>query len=157
MSYPILQLGVEANWNLVYEELRERKKGGISGTYVPIPAFEIPFLFTSRTIVVRPLSTKGRPTWRFAGTLAQRFQVGSGGSASTLPTVDADVYRLRLNRTKIITFEQFKDDYQIVFEPFYWMKDIQLSIWQYEGPVVTLRNSIETIRSKVDEISTYGD
>lgn len=157
MSYPILELGVESNWQLVYNETREQVKGRIRGTYIPIPVFEIPFLFASPTILILPLSRKGRSTWRFAGYLAQRFQVGSGGNASALPTVDADVYRLRLNRTKLITFEEYKSNYEVTFEPFYWMKDIELKIWEYTGPVRTLRNSIETIRSKVDEISTYGD
>jgi len=157
VSYPILELGVESNWQLVYNETREQIKGSIRGTYTPIPAFEVPFLFTSRTIVIRPLSRKGRPTWRFAGSLAQRFQVGSGGAVSALPTVDADVYRLRLNRTKLITFEEYKSDYQVVFEPFYWMKDIELKIWEYVGPVRTLRESVEEIRARVDYLSTYGD
>lgn len=157
MSYPILDLGVESSWTLVYEEFRERKKASIQGTYIPIPAFEVPFLFTSRTILIRPLSKKAKSTWRFAGYLAQRFQAGSGGGASSLPTVDADVYRLRLNRTKLITFEEYKSNYAIIFEPFYWMKDIELKIWEYTGPVRTLRDSVEEIRSKVDMWSTYGD
>jgi hypothetical protein len=157
VSYPILELDIESNWELVYSELREQGKRSVRGTYTPIPVFEIPFLFTARTIIIRPVSRKGRPTWRFAGYLAQRFEAGTGGAASKLPRIDADVYRLRLNRAKLITFEEYKSNYQITFEPFYWMKDIELNIWQYTGPVRTLRDSIEEIRSKVDDVSTYGE
>ena len=155
-SYPILDLSNQSYWNQVYEEFKEAKEITPGGAYYAIPAFEIPFLFSSNVIIVRPLSVKAKSTWRFAGVLAQKFQVGTGGTASTLPTVDADTLSLRLNRNKLVIFNNFKSDYELVFEPFYWMRDIRLTVWEYTGPEETLRNAIERIEFKVDNIADYG-
>lgn len=133
MSEPVLQLTTQENWFQIYDESRTAQIATPSGGYYPIPAFEIPILLERHVLAVRCLSTTAKPTWRFAGTLSQRFQAGTGGTASPLPTVEASAIGLRLNRTKLVVFKKFTANYQLLFENAYWLKDLRLSIWEYRG------------------------
>jgi hypothetical protein len=133
MSQPVLQLTSQGNWTQIYDESRTAIQATPAGGHIPIPAFEIPFLFDKHVIAVRCLSPSAKATWRFAGTLSQRFQAGTGGTASPLPTVDASSLSLRLNRTLLVIFKKYTQEYQLLFESPPWIKDMRLSIWQYIG------------------------
>lgn len=133
MSQPVLQLTSQGNWNQIYDESRSAVPATPSGGHTPIPAFEIPFLFDKHIIAVRCLSPSAKPTWRYAGTLSQRFQAGTGGSASTLPTLDATSLSLRINRSKLVVFKKYTQQYELLFESPPWIKEMRLTIWQYVG------------------------
>ena len=133
MSQPVLQLTTQGNWNQIYDESRSAVPMSPVGGHYPIPAFEIPFLFDKHIIAVRCLSTSAKATWRFAGTLSQRFRAGTGGSTSPLPILDAEILSLRLNRSRLVVFKQYTQQYELLFESPPWIKDMRLSIWQYIG------------------------
>lgn len=149
----LLELGVQANWQQVYDEFRT--VGVINdSTYTPIPAFEIGFTFDSPILAVRTRSTTSPARWRFAGTLTQKIQLGTGGAASSLPVADATVRRLDLNRTRLAIFPQLTTEYQIVFAPPYWIEDLRLTIWQYTGPVAdSIAADLERIETKIDALN----
>lgn len=148
----LLNLNVQANWQRVYDE--ERTVGVINdSTYTPIPAFEIGFTFESRVLAVRTISTTSPARWRFAGTLTQKIQLGTGGVASNLPLADATVRKLDLNRTRLVIFPQYSSEYQLVFASPYWIEDMRLTIWQYTGPVIdSISSDLERIESKIDNL-----
>lgn len=158
MSEPVLQLTTQGNWFQIYDESRLAEVATPSGGYYPIPAFEIPFLFEKHVLAVRCLSTTAKSTWRYAGTLSQRFQVGTGGTASPLPIVEASAISLRLNRTKLVVFKKFTTNYQLLFENPSWLKDLRLSIWEYRGSqsdtteelLKAMRAKLEIIESKIE-------
>lgn len=133
MSEPVLQLTGQGNWFQIYDESRTAVAATPQGAYYSIPAFEIPFTLERHVLAVRCLSPTAKSTWRFAGTFSQRFQVGTGGTASPLPVVDATSVGLRLNRTKLIVFKKYTTNYQLLFENVRWLKDLRLTIWEYRG------------------------
>jgi hypothetical protein len=133
MSEPILQLTTQGNWSQIYDENREAAPTSVPNIFYPIPAYEIPFLIERHILAIRCLSPSAKATWRYAGTLSQRFQLGTGGAASGLPTVEALSIGLRLNRTKLVVFKKYTQQYELLFETPFWMKSLRLSIWQYEG------------------------
>ncbi len=133
MSEPVLQLQSQGNWNQIYDESRSAVPLTPAGGHIPIPAFEIPFLFDRHIIAVRCLSPTAKATWRFAGMLSQRFRAGTGGSASPLPTLDATSLALRINRSRLVVFQKYTAEYELLFESPPWIKDMRLSIWQYLG------------------------
>jgi hypothetical protein len=160
-----LQLNVQANWSLIYDESRQAQLLSPTGGYIPIPAFEVPFLFDKPVLACRIINSSAKSTWKFGGYLSQRFQIGSGGGVSALPEVDATSLRLRLNRSKLLIFPQYIDTYSLTYEPPTWFKNVQFSLWEYRGTVTDsieeLVNQVgsadlQRIEQKIDDIATYG-
>lgn len=159
MSHPVLNLQGQGIWNQVYNEHRNATL--VQTAHIPIPAFEISFLFESHILAVRCLSTTAKAHWRFAGILSQQFQIGTGGTASPLPDVTASQHKSRLNRTELIIFPKLTGNYQLIFEPAYWLKDARLTIWEYTGIesdtteelIQTLKVDLIRIESKVDALN----
>lgn len=132
MSQPLVDLQSQGNWVQVFNEARNSRQ--VTDTdFAPIPAFEIGFLFEAHILAVRSSSTSAKAHWRFAGLLNQRFQIGTGGAASPLPVVTACSHALKLNRSALIQFERLTSNYELLFEPAYWLRDLQLTIWEYRG------------------------
>lgn len=133
MSDPILQLTSRGNWNQIYDESREAVPTSVREIFYPIPAYEIPFLLKSHILAVRCLSSSAKATWRYAGTLNQKIQIGTGGTTSPLPVAEAFSMGLKLNRTKLLVFKKYTQQYQLLFEPPHWLRDLRLTIWEYVG------------------------
>lgn len=158
MSQPVLQLQDSSKWLLTYDERREAKPTGASDTFYPIPAFEVGVAFESPIIAVRCLSTTAKARWRFAGTLSQRFPLGTGGAASSLPTVTAGFRSLRLNRSQLVQFQRLTSTYELTLESPPWVKDLRFTVWQYTGSISdtsfeileTLKVDLLRVESKID-------
>lgn len=116
MSQPVLDLQSQGSWVQVYNEYRAASVM-VDRSFTPIPAFELGVLFESHILAVRVLSDSAKPTWRFAGKLDQRFQLGTGGAASPLPVVNASSRTVRLNKSALVQFQHLTSNYQLVFEP----------------------------------------
>jgi hypothetical protein len=160
MSEPVLQLTVQGNWFQVYDESRSAIPITSTGGHYPIPAWEIPFLLEKHILAVRCFSVTAKANWRFAGTLSQRFQAGTGGSGSPLPVVEAGSVGLRVNRTKLVIFKKYVSDYQLLFENVPWLKDLRVTIWEYRGTefdsteelIQATRAKLETLEFKIDNL-----
>ncbi len=154
MSQPVLNLQVQGNWVKVYDEVRASQVV-VDRSSTPIPAFELGVLFESHILAVRCLSDSAKPNWRFAGILSQRFQIGSGGGVSALPVVNASSRTARLNRSALVQFQHLTSTYQLVFEPAHWLKDIQLTVWEYQGPISdTTEEKIDLVIDATDRIES---
>lgn len=150
------------NWVFLYQESREVVYDEAGG-YTPMAAFEIPITFDNKILAVRTLSKNAKYTWRFSGVLTQRMQLGGG--ATPLPLASFSDKRMRVNRSSLIYFLTYGTDYELLFEPYYWIKHIDLSIWGYVGDLTdSIRESINQMKSnelanietKLDEIATYN-
>lgn len=156
----ILNLNDPANFLQVYDERRDVEPAG-NGYEFPLPAFEIPFLFDRPVLFVKALSTSARSTWKHGGVLTQRVQLGSGGSASTLPLAENQRRGLRLGRTELCYFPLIAPQYQILLEAPHWLDDLRVTIWEYVGPISTeelailgqLRQDLARIEVKVNAIA----
>lgn len=156
MSQPLLDLQSSGVWSQIYNEQRDAVQVA-DNFWSPLPAFEIGFLLEKHVLAVRCLSTTAKPHWRFAGTLSQRFQIGTGGVVSPLPTVTGSARRLRLNRTELIRFPKLTTNYELLFEPPHWLKDLRLTIWEYNGfDSDTTEEMLTKIEEKIDVIGNWG-
>ncbi len=161
MSKPVVQFTTEGNWQQVYEE-RRTCTFITDKVFTPIPAFEIGFLFDTHIIAIRAISTSAKSTWRYAGSLHQRLQLGGGGTASNLPTVDLSNRGILLNRSTLIELPRYTSEYALVFAPPRWMQDIKVTFWQYIGidsdnlteSLLLAREDLERIEVKLDSYST---
>lgn len=150
MSKPVVQFTTEGNWQKVYEE--RRTCIFISDkVFIPIAAFEVGFTFESHIIAIRTFSSSAKSTWRYAGSLHQRLQLGSGGALSDLPTVDLSNRGILLNRTTLVDLPQYTAEYILVFQPPTWMQDIRVTFWQYLG--INSDNVTESLAAARDDLA----
>lgn len=133
MSNLIVDLTNQANWLQVYDQSHE-VTNRTSISYTPMPPIEIPFLFDRRILSVKTTSEAAKPYWKYAGLLTQRFRIGSGGTNTLLPIADFSRRKLHLNRTELIIFPQYTENYELLLDPPYWFEDLRLTIWEYTGP-----------------------
>jgi hypothetical protein len=134
IGQPIVQFGSQSNWSQVYSESREVEYLA-PGKFVPLPRFELGTLFDSRYLAISAYSSKAKPTWRYAGYVAQVCRLGSGGTASPLPAVDTLVEKVYLGRARLLTYPGFTSNYALVFVPPYWLEDLTLRVYEYSGAV----------------------
>lgn len=121
-----------SNWELIYRENREVLVDAAGG-YIPLPAFEIPITLDDEIIAVRTISQRAKFTWRFAGVLSQRMQLGAG--LTSLPVATITSQRIQLNRSELVQLNNFGTDYELLFEPYSWIKNLDVSIWRYIGGI----------------------
>ena len=162
MSNFLADLKNDNNWQQVYRDSKSVTYDAAGG-YTALPAFEIPITFDKALIAVRTNSQGAKFTWRFSGVLSQRMQLGGG--ATPLPVASLSYNRLRINRSTLLHFPTYDTDYELLFEPYYWIKHIDLTIWEYTGVYTEFTNNliqeIQTIQlpnieAKLDDISNYG-
>lgn len=160
MSQPTVAFTSEGNWSAVYNESRVVTYL-TPEIFTPIPAFEIGFLFTQHVIAVRAFSNTRKPTWRYAGSLYQRLQLGAGGALSDLPEVDLSNQGVYFGRTMLLDFPRYTSEFGLVFATPPWVLSLQLTIWQYSGvssdnvtDLVNLaREDLARIEAKLDTLA----
>jgi hypothetical protein len=156
MSTVINGINNDENWQLLFTDSKTAVEATPKGGHYPIPAIEVPVRIDNRVIAVQNRVVQAKSTWRFGGNIIQRSQVGGGGSASPLPLLELEVCRLRINRTRLIVFEQFLTDYELIYETPVWFKNVSLTVWGYTGEVSDeLKADLLRLESKVDSLGIY--
>lgn len=157
MSDLVLQLQSSNVWNKIYDE--DRMATSITATtHTRIPAFEVGILINRHVLAVRCLSDTAKANWRFAGTLIQKFHIGSGGVASPLPIVEGARVGLRINRSRLIMFPTYVSSYGLILEPPFWFKDMQFTVWEYTGIISdTTREYLNLTKLQLDQIENKID
>jgi hypothetical protein len=160
MSRLLVDFANTSYWENIYSETRQAQLATTLGGHYPIPVFEIPFLIEKNILAIRCLSGKVKPTWRFSGYLCQRISIGITGGSNPVPT-ELGNYRLKLNRTSIVVFPILSENYELRFETFPWIQDMNIEIWQYTGSqpdstellIQQVRNTnLVNIETKIDTI-----
>lgn len=120
-----------ANWQLTYYR-SEAVTFDAAGGYSALPVFDIPIVFNERILMVRATSTNARFTWRFMGILSQRINI-FGNQLDLEPALFQA--NLRINRSRILIFDQVETPYELFFEPFYWLKQCDLYVYTFIGQI----------------------
>ena len=153
-----LELSNPNSWNQVYDESRVfTQSEGQVYSYTPIPAFEVPFLFTTHVLIVRCLCTI--PTgkrWRWAGNLKYQFSAPVAGINS--PIITGTEVSLKLNRAKLIKFPKIASNYQLTIGDAFWLSNLRVTIWEYlpvvenytDNLIFELGDDLARIESKID-------
>ncbi len=149
MSQPVVNFTIEGNWTAVYNESRAAVQTA-PNIFIPIPAFEIGFLFNKHILAIKAFSNNAKPTWKYAGSIYQRLQLGAGGALSDLPEVDLSSRGVYLRRTMLLDFPRYTPEYGLIFVPPSWMLNLQITLWQYSG--VHSDNVIDELAAARDDI-----
>ncbi|MFN6485438.1 MULTISPECIES: hypothetical protein [unclassified Nostoc] len=158
MDRPALDLLNQNNWVQIYDESRTAVIATQAGGYYPIPAFEIPIQLEKHILAARCISTTAKSTWRWAGNLIQKIAPPIAGINS--PLVEAGSYSMKLNRTRLVIFKPYTDTFQLTLEGAYWLKDLRLTLWQYQGIegdsteeiITSLGSDLNRIEAKIDAL-----
>jgi hypothetical protein len=134
------------NWELAYSETATAQPApGTGDRYFPIPEIEVPILLYSQVIAVFCQSSQAPPRWRLGGLMNLKIATGilTGSAVDTYPFEKKQIW---LNRITLFTLPVLTPEYALSFDIPYWMRDIQISVFQYTGPIV------DTLETKVNEI-----
>ena len=104
------------------------------GKHISIPEQSCPIILHKPVLAVSATNPLGKPEWFSAGFLIQKIRspLIVGGGLSTYTTSK----RVVLNLLQLVYFSEIKAaDYAIVFRPRWWHKQIQLSVWEYQGTI----------------------
>lgn len=123
---------LSTQWQLKISTSRQAGKD-TSGNYQPIKAIEPDVIFLKPIIGVHIVSPSAPSNWYSAGELLQVFLVGFGKGEA-----EGENHRIILNRYQIIRFTEFpfysgQTKYLLSFAPRYYLRDIQIRIWEYQG------------------------
>ncbi len=162
MNYYFADLQNGENWEKVYTNQAEVLRDSAGG-YQPLPEFEISGDFSEELIAIETKSDNIKYSWKFSGVLYRRFQLGE--PSNSLPRASVGYHRLRINHCHLLHFVNYGINYNIVFDPYYWLKNISLNVWKYTGKTIeNTDNLIEEIKDvrlpsieeKLEHLSNYG-
>ncbi len=156
---PASDLNNAKNWQLVYQEYKQARPATPKGGYLPLPGFEVPITLSARTVIAKTVSNiPAGKRWKWAGKLRAYQNYPNGGVASQPSEVAA--HSLYLNRSKLVILPNYANNYQLVLSDAFWLRDMQLSIYEFigdfQGNKTDLLNQLllntEQIESKIDAL-----
>ena len=101
---------------------------------LPIPEIVTDIQPISNIVAVRASSTSNPGYWKFGGYASQKIVPGiAEGGASPLATTSSQ--KIWLDRLSILFFPDLTDSYYLTFNIPYWLRQIDLSVWQYLGVI----------------------
>lgn len=151
------------SWALIYQEYRQAQQVTPQGGYIPIPAFEVPTLLSSRILIAKTVSNiPAGKRWRWAGNLRINQAFPNSG-VNSQPT-EIIAYPLYLNRSKLLVLPETATNYNLILSDAFWLRDLQLSIYEFTGEgnsevielIQTVKIDVLRIEAKIDDISSFG-
>jgi hypothetical protein len=143
-----LQL-IASNWNLVYSTAKVAVSVPHSvRSYFPIPEFSNSVILHNPILAISAVGPADQPTWKMAGKIKQVIRTGLevGGQTDTVNSVK----QFYLNQISKIEFPNTANDFTLLFEIPYWIRNISLEVWEYTGPIIKEYDSIlEEIKEAV--------
>ena len=129
------QFANENHWRFAYDINETAEYLNPQQTrYTRLPPIIPGFLINSNVLAIYATSNTSPPHHKFAGLVSQLIQ-----TAITIgPDVDAESNtrkKIWLNRMTIIEWDNLSNDYGLRFDIPYWIQHINLSIYEYIGPV----------------------
>lgn len=163
---PMWDLATRDNWELVLSDSRvvtpipnsQTDYGGYSFTPIP-PVYAV---CNTNTVLVGTFSQTAKPYWFLGGRVSQFLSVSPSLSSNFISGVQAGASRnVGLNRLNLLKFDDYDIyPYTLSIDTPYWLEDIYIEVWQYEGGDNTDADDIlirlDSIEMKIDAMENYG-
>jgi hypothetical protein len=153
------ELNNSQNWSLAYQEYKESIQVTPQGGYTPLPAFEVPIIFSSRILIAKTVSNipVGK-RWKWAGNLKALQAFPNAGINSQKSEIAS--YSLSLNRSKLIILPEIASGYELILSDAFWLRNLQLTIYEFTGSisdnltqlVTAVQSDVLRIESKIDAL-----
>lgn len=100
----------------------------------PLPEISIPIQAYYPIIAVKISSASNPGHWKFGGYVNQKavFGIIENNQANNINTSKQKIW---LDRVTAVFFPQLTDSYQITFNIPWWLRQVDITVWQYIGPV----------------------
>jgi hypothetical protein len=148
MGHPIFQPADPTKWSLLYSQQFAVERYN-ARQYQPIPPQRLPILAENRVLVVGSASQRAKATWKHGGILHAMVNTG----ATPFQLADVASYRLGCNQAKLIILPAIASTYQLRFEIPSWFEEVNLTIFEYLGPVTdSTENLIAELQSSVNQL-----
>jgi len=129
------QISNSANWNQIWSTTRTAQsvEPSVLEKYYPIPEIVAPFQFDNPILAVYADSNSAEEHWKLAGKAQQKVLTGLvvGGTPETVTAIK----RIWLKQISLLIFPRLASTYTLGFNIPYWLRDINLIVWEYVGPI----------------------
>ena len=140
----------ENNWNQLYSTtLVADPVPSRVENYFPIPEFSIPIILDNRILAILAESDTAQQNWKYAGQAKQVIQTGLtvGGVADTVNSVK----KFYLRQISLLQFPDTAPSYTLKIKIPFWIRDLELILWEYTGPIT---NTYDQILTEIKEAVT---
>lgn len=114
--------------------------------YYPIPEIQVNVQLDKHILACLAHSPSSPPNWKFAG--RAYFKLETGITVVPVPETVFSVKKIWLQQISLLFVPKLSTSYALSFKIPYWIRDIQLIVWEYTGPVN------DSLALKLDEIQS---
>jgi hypothetical protein len=98
-----------------------------------MPEIVVPFQLDNPIVAVYAHANSAEEHWKLAGKAQQKIITGLtvGGTPETVTAIK----RIWLKQISLLFFPRLSSTYTLSFHIPYWLRDINLVVWEYVGPI----------------------
>lgn len=156
---PVWDLATRENWKLILTESRvaERKPNNPDPARYEYLYLAIPPIFatpSSHILLIGTYSRTAEPHWFLGARVTQYLYVSPSMNSNLISGVQtSEIKRVGLNRLTLVEFPNYNiSPYAIQLEIPYWLEDIYVEVWEYEGYYLDKNEQFEEIILRLDSI-----
>ncbi|WP_319422747.1 hypothetical protein [Pleurocapsa sp. FMAR1] len=103
-------------------------------SHTPILPIDLGVSLFSDYIAVIAGTTRGKPSWQFAGDIRQVYNFAPGGNNPVTGVLQSLPTRLFINRLQIVETNRISPDrFRLRYTPPFWFKDCSVRVYEYTG------------------------
>lgn len=158
---PLWDLATKGNWELILSQQQiVAKKNQVSKDkyeYTPIsPIYATP---ESHILLIGTHSQSALPHWFLGARASQYLYVSPSMNSNLISGVQtSDIKRIGLNRLTLVKFDNYDIvPYVLQLEIPYWLEDIYVEVWEYQGSYYGEDEQYENIIVRLESIEEKLD
>ena len=136
-------------WNLVARQTYQVVSGSRVWERLPNRDF---FIENSQVLIIGLSAEFRRSTW-YTGGWASQLLPFSPSSTSIFPAiVQSRSFKLRLGIQNLVIFPRYLPIWVLQLAFPYWLEDVTVEIWPYDGRDLSVFDQLDRVQSKVDAL-----
>lgn len=121
------------DWQTIVNLSRTAQAFG-EDSYIPIPSVDLGVTLDNEYIAVIAGTTKGKPSWQFAGDIRQVYNFAPGGGNPVTGVVQSPPTRLFINKLQIVETNRISpDNFRLRYTPPFWFRNCTIKVYKYVG------------------------
>lgn len=150
-------LATKENWELLLSERRIAQRIPNSDPTYEYKYNAIPPIYitpNSRILLIGTQSNSAKSHWFLGARVSQYLYVSPSMNSNLISGVQtSDIKRVGLNRLTLVKFEDYGVyPYTLQLEIPYWLEDIYVEVWEYQGVYADENQQHEELIARLDSI-----
>lgn len=158
---PLWDLATKGNWELILSQqqsvVKKNQRSEDEYEYTPIsPIYATP---EAHILLIGTHSQSAKPHWFLGARASQYLYVSPSMTTNLISGVQtSDIKRVGLNRLTLVKFEDYNIvPYVLQLEIPYWLEDIYVEVWEYQGNYYGQDEQYENIIVRLESIEEKLD